>query len=158
MAYKVWADAMESSDMSGVSKFVTFKPNKNVLLRAARTTFVIYNDPVFTSLNAKIYSVGEDNLPKVLLYSSTDNRTKAQIHTLPNGVKSTYFTFEDVPLQANTYYNLVINGSGYLPTANSYVAWKIDFPDPIYRDPLFSYNFTNINRCPYSLELIAAEF
>ena len=158
MTYKVWAVDFTSDDMTGISKFVTFKPNENITVRALRTNFIVYNDPVFTSLNAKIYSVGPDNVPVELIYSSTDVRTKAEIHTLPNGDKSTYFTFNDVLIQANTYYNLVINGTGYIPTTNSYLAWRLAFPDPVYRDPLFTYGFSNINRCPYALEIIAGDF
>lgn len=158
MTYSAWGDDFSSADMTGVSKFVTFKPNKNIVVRYIRTAFVIYNDPVFTDLNAKIYSVGADNVPVELLHTSTDSRTKAEIHTLANGVKSTYFTFNDIPLQENTYYNLVINGTGYLPTTNSYIAWKLAFPDPVYRDPIYTYGFANINRCPFDIELVSGEF
>ena len=158
MSYKVWGNKLDAPDLLGTSKYVTFKPNKNLVLRAVRTSFIVYNDPVFTNLNAKIYTAGDNNAPGLLLYTSTDSRTKAEIHTRPNGDKSTYFTFADIPLQANTYYNVVVNGQGYIPTANSHLAWRLAFPDPVYRDPLFTYGFSNLNRCPYDLHIIAGEF
>lgn len=159
MTYRIWADDFSSADMTGVTKFVTFKPNKNIALRAVRAKFVVYSDPVFTDIHARIYSANaSDNTPGVLLYTSSDVRTKAEVHTLANGVKETYFTFADVPLQADTYYNVVINGTGYIPTANSYLAWCLAFPDPIYRDPLFTYNFNNITRCPFEINLVSGDF
>lgn len=152
----VWANPFTSSEMTNTDKFIKFKTNKNLVVKGVRTAFVVYNDPVFTSLNAKIYS--EDAGPGELLYTSIDSRTKAEIHTLANGVKETYFTFNDIPLQSDTEYNLVINGSGYAPTDNSYLAWKAAFPDPIYSDPGFQYIFTTLNRCPFEMYLIAGEY
>jgi hypothetical protein len=113
--------------------------NQDTILKAVRTWIVVFNDPTFTDLNCKIYSdeirsIGgtkTGHTPVKLLHTSTDSRTKAEIHTLDHGVKEVYFTFNEVPLQANTWYNLVINGTGYSPTSGSYLAWRHAYPDPV---------------------------
>lgn len=156
MAWTVYADDFELADFTSPNKATLFIPNKNIFLVGVRTTLVIYQDPVFTGISASIYSV-ENNAPSFEIAASTDARTKAEMHTEANGVKSTYFSFNSVALQKDTTYAFVIQGTGYLPTDNSYIAWKLAFPDPIYPDPGFSYGLENINRCPYDISLIAGE-
>lgn len=159
MGWRVWGDDFTTADMTGVTKAQAFVTNKNVVLRAVRTWFIVINDPVFTSINALIYSndvVASANTPRDLIATSTDNRTKAELHSLAHGVKETYFTFDDVPLQENTTYNLVINAAGYTATDSSYLAWRKAFPDPVYPSD-YTLAFETIGQSPYEIYLIAGE-
>lgn len=158
--WSVWADSWESGELANTSKFQSIKFNGNYIVKAFRTWIVVVDDPVFTSLSMKIYSnevVSSKNTVKKLLHTSTDVRTKAEIHTLENGVKEIYFTFNDIPVQENTFYNVVINGVGYLPTSGSYLAWMKAFPDPIYGN-----NYTpaleTINLAPYQIYAIGSTY
>lgn len=165
MAWTVWADDWETGELANTNKFQTVRVNTDITLRAVRTWVVIINDPVFTDLSMDIYSNEErsgDNTPVQLLHSSTspstglaDVRTKSEIHTLEHGVKEIYFEFNDVPLQGDTWYNFVMQGTGYVPTASSYLAWMKAFPDPVY-----SNNFTpaleTLPFAPYQMYLIGS--
>lgn len=160
MAWTVWGDDWESGQLSNTEKFQTMKFNKNTVLRAIRTWVIVINDPVFTDLNMKIYSneiVSGDNTPVKLLHTSTDSRTKAEVHTLEHGVKEIYFTFNDVPLQSETFYNFVINGTGYVPTGSSYLAWMKAFPDPVYSNN-FTPSLETLNIAPYQIYAIGSDF
>lgn len=152
----VWANNFTASDFSGTSKYQSFKPNSNIIVDRVRTWFVFINDPVFDSINAKIYSVNSSLEPLSLIATSTDVRNKSELISLEHGYKETYFSFDFVVLQGLSFYALVINGTGYAPTDSSYIAWRHDYPDPIYRDPGLSYASYNINRVPYRMYLRSA--
>jgi len=151
MGWKVWGDNWETGELDNTNKYQTLRVNNsNIILRWVRTWVIVINDPVFTDLNMKIYSnevVSGDNTPKKLLHTSlTPDLTKTQIIALENGVKEIYFKFNEVPLQKDTFYNFVVNGDGYVPTASSYLCWMKAFPDPVY-----SNNFTpTLERLPYA--------
>jgi hypothetical protein len=151
MGWKVWADDWASGELSNTDRFQTVRVNSNdVILRYVRTWVVIINDPVFTDLHMLLYSnevVSGDNTPKKLIARSlTPDLTKSNIHTLDHGVKEIWFKFDEIPLQKDTWYNFVINGTGYVPTASSYLCWMKAFPDPVY-----STNLTlSLERLPYA--------
>lgn len=160
MAWTVWADNFETGELSNTNKFQSIKFKGNYLLKAIRTWVLIYNDPVFTNLNMKIYSndvVLGKNTPKNLITTSVDVRTKAEVHTLANGVKEIYFTFNDFPVQSETIYNLVINGSGYVPTLNSYLGWVKSWPDPVYQDG-YTPTFETLLVAPYQVYAVGSEY
>ena len=160
MGWTVYACEYETGELSDTSLSTPVKPKKNTILRAARTKIVYYNNPSFTSLNMKIYS--SDNIagvetPVKLLHTSTDSRTKAEIVGDLYGIRSIYFTFDDVVLQKDTFYNFVLNGSGYSPVLNTnYLAWIKAWPDPAYQDG-FVPSRVNLFSAPFHLELIGSE-
>lgn len=160
MSWIVWGDDWETGELASTAKYQPIRFNGNYIIKAIRTWVIVVNDPVFTNLNMKLYSnevVSAINTPKKLLHTSTDVRAKSEIHTLGNAVKEIYFTFEDIPVQTGTYYNLVINGAGYVPTGSSYLAWMKAFPDPVYAS-----NYTpaieTIQQAPYQLYAIGSEY
>lgn len=160
MSGKVWGRVCLSGELSDQTMFQPVKPNKNMILRAIRTWLIFYNNPTVTSFSVDIYSDrpnGTQHEPGVLLHSSTNSQAKSSIITLDNGYKETYFTFDDVNLNANTWYNFVLSASGYSYQANSYVAWRLGFPDPVYSTNLVVAT-SKLARFPFAMYLIGAEF
>lgn len=161
MGWKVWGDPwLTTGAMQDASVFQTVQFNRDTILRAARTWLVVIGDPTFTSLSMKIYSnevVSSVNTPRKLLATSTDVRTKAEVHTLPHGVKEIYFNFDDVPLTGADKYNFVINAVGYVPDVDSYLAWRKAFPDPVYTGG-YTPAIETINRAPYEIYFIGGDF
>lgn len=160
MAWTVWAADWQAGELSDTTLYQPFRMNADTIVLAVRTWFVVYNDPTFTSLNAKIYS---DELrsgvhtPVKLLHTS-DSRTKAQLHSQEYGVRETWFEFDpSVPLQGDTWYNLVINGVGYAPTSNSYLAWRHAYPDPVLATDYVA-NPLNINAAPFDIYFIGGTY
>jgi len=134
MGTTVWARDWGSGELSNTTQFQPFKMNKNVQLKAIRTQILIYNNPTFTNINCKIYTDDYQNgvhSPGVLLATSTDSRTKADMTSEDYGAIETYFNFDKIALNEATWYNVVINGTGYSPTASSYLAWVKAYPDPV---------------------------
>lgn len=159
MAWTVWGKNFDTGELSNTNLFCTFRMNSDTILKAVRTWFIVYNDPVFTNLNCKIYSDevrSGSHTPVKLLHTSTDVRTKAELHTLPYGVKETYFTFDEIPLQGDTWYNLVINGTGYTPTSTSYLAWMHSYPDPVLTG--YTPALETINLSPFAIYFIGGEY
>jgi hypothetical protein len=156
---KVWADPWSAGALSDASMFQPITIADDMVLAAVRTSVVVIGNPVFTSLCMKLYSnetVGGLATPRKLLATSTDVRTKAEVHTLPHGVKEVYFTFGNLPLKGGDTYNLVVNGTGYAPVADSsLLAWRKAWPDPVYRGG-FTPTLINVNAAPYELYLIGA--
>lgn len=159
MGWQVWADSYDASSLSDKSLYQPFRPNQNILIKALRTWFVIYNDPIFTSLNARIYATdsGEDRTPTKLIATS-DSRTKAQIHTEDYGIRETWFEWSPVvELEADTWYAIVINGVGYNPTLSSYLSWMKAYPDPVLPTD-YTNNLITVHRAPYQIYFIGASY
>ena len=153
-AWQVYADSYNTDgELGEKTQKVTF--NKNVIIRYIRIWIVVYDDPPFTSLNMKIYS--DDNGSKgVLLHTSTNALTKANVVTLDNGVKEIYFTFNDIQLDGLNPYHFALDGSSSGFSASSHIAWKQSWPDPFYRTGL-SLTFEELSTSPYDIYFIGAE-
>ncbi len=160
MAWTVWAHDWESGELANTTLFQPFRMNTDTIVKAVRTWIVVYGDPTFTDLNAKIYSDevrSGDHTPVKLLHTS-DSRTKAQIHTDLYGVRETWFEFTNTAaLQGDTWYNLVINGTGYSPTSNSYLAWRHAYPDPVLSTDYVA-AVENINSAPFDIYFIGGDY
>lgn len=159
--WKVWAQPFDTGELANTSWRQAFRMNSDTIVRAVRTWFVVYNDPTFTSLNAKIYAtdaqVEDGTFPATELLHTSDSRTKSEIHTLPYGVKETYFDFSPTaPLQSDTWYALVINAVGYAPTTSSYLAWKHSYPDPVLTG--YTPARETINQSPFQIYFIGAPY
>lgn len=160
MGWKVWGDDWAAGELANTALFQPVQFGADVILRAVRTWIILIGDPVFTDLEMKIYSnevVDTLDTPRKLLHSSTDRRTKSEIHTLPHGVREIYFSFADVPLKGDDTYNVVINGAGYTPAVDSYLCWRKAFPDPVYATG-YTPAIETINRAPYALYFIGGSF
>jgi len=159
MAWSVYGNEFLAGELANTNMFCTVEPNKDLILRAMRTWLIFYNDPTFTNLTAKLYSNDTSsgiNACGELIANSTTTLTKAQILTLDNGVKEIYFEFDDVPLDSETKYNFVINGTGYSYSAGSHIAWRKGWPKPVYvwDEPVQ----INLYRAPPELYIIGADF
>ncbi len=162
MGWRVWGQPYASGELSNTSYYQPFRMNADTIVKTVRTWFIVYNDPVFTSLTAKIYATDdqiEDGTypPTKLLYTS-DSRTKAQIHNADYGARETWFEFSPtVPLEGNTWYALVINGVGYTPTSSSYLCWMHSYPDAVY-DSNYTATRYNVNKSPFQIYFEGAAY
>lgn len=138
MGWRVYADSYDTTgEITDASKYSPIIPSRNIILLAVRTWVVFVGDPVYTSLSMKIYSNDENDMPLKLLHTSTDVRLPTELdpNSDGNGCREVYFTFAKVPLKAGDRYNFVLNASGYnSPSAESHIAWRKGFPDPVYPD------------------------
>lgn len=160
MGWSVWGRSFESGDLANTNLYQPFRMNTDTIVKAVRTWIIVYGNPTFTDLNAKIYSSESRSGTEtpVLLLHTSDSRTKAQIHTENYAIRETWFEFTNTAaLQGDTWYNLVINGTGYSPTTNSYLAWRHGYPDPV-----ISTNYTaaveTINQAPYDIYFIGGTY
>jgi len=124
------------SDLTDTTIYQPMRFSTPVVLKACRIWLVIMGDPTFTSLNMKIYGNDEDAadpIPSVLLETSTNTQSKADLISLDHGVRETYFEFQNPALVKNTWYHFVLNATGYSGASDSsHIAWRIQWPDPIY--------------------------
>lgn len=160
MAWQVYGHNWESGELANTALYQPYRMNKNILVKAIRTWIVVYGDPTFTDLCCKIYSDELRNsihTPVTLLHTS-DSRTKAEIITENYGVRETWFEFTNpISLQALTWYNVVINGTGYSPTTNSYLAWRHAFPDPVLTTDYVA-SAVNIPFAPFDIYFIGGDY
>lgn len=161
MPSKVWGVPYESGQLENTDIYQPVKFNSNIILRAVRIWVIVYDDPDFTDLTMKIYSdtptTDLDHVPGKLLHTAENTITKAEMITLDNGFKEIYFRFDDVNLNGSTWYNFVLNGTGYAPTGDKHIAWRQAFPDPVYSTGL-TIDIANLFRFPFSFYAIGAEF
>jgi hypothetical protein len=160
MTLRLWVRPWDSGQLSNADIFQPFYPRKNMMLKAVRTWIFAKSDPTYTSLNMKLYSNDDssgDDVPKAVIATSTNVVTKAQIQpTQPHAISEVYFEFDDIPLQSDTKYNLVINGTGYSPTSSSFLGWRKAYPDPIYRTG-YTPTKENLGIAPYEISIVGAE-
>lgn len=159
MAWKVFADHFETSDLTSAARFQSVTFGNDLILRAIRTWVVVYNNPSFTHLNMKIYSnevISTVNTPKKLIATSTNVQTKAQIHTLENGVKEIWFEFDYPVYNGSDIYNIVINGTGYTYAEGSHLAWVKGYPNPVYSGG-YTPALETLPYAPYELYFIGAD-
>ena len=154
MGQTVWAHNWEAGELSNTTMFQRFRMNENAVIKGVRTWFVVFNDPTFTNLNCKIYS-DDNSSPGVLLHTSSGSRTKEELHTQDYAIRETYFNFGEHALHENTWYNFVINGTGYSPTASSYLAWVHSYPKPML--PGYTAAVETINSAPFAIYPIWVE-
>ena len=158
MGWLVYGENLETSDLTTTAKFQPVKFGKDSILIGIRTWLIIYNDPVFTNLNMKIYSNDASsgaNSPKKLLATSTNVQTKTAIHTLENGVKEIWFDFDKPVFNGKDIFNLVLNGTGYIGTSDSHIAWLKAFPNPVYSSG-YTPSMLTIPYAPYEAYFIGA--
>ena len=153
MGYRVWGDVFESGDLTGTTRSQIIEPQADLWLGAVRTQMVFYNNPTFTDLTCKIYS-DEANSPATLLYSSTTTLTKAQIITEANGAREMGFSFNGEPMTSGVKYHVVINGTGYSPASDSFIAWSKSFPEPVNDVTGASLEMTKVGVWPYACYLV----
>lgn len=124
--------ADNSVSAPGVSQKV--KLAANLLVKSFRVGVSHYNNPIYTTIDLKIYGNRNGFLGK-LLHTSTNTITKeiiavTEIHTL----KETFFEFSSAPaLRAGEEYfiALFINGA-YVGDSAKHLAWNNTWPDPIF--------------------------
>lgn len=158
MTWKVWGTIYNTSDASNTNISQKVKFTSNQLIVAARTWVVVYNNPTFTSISLKIYS-DRAGTPGKLLHTCDTARVKTDLVTLANALIEPYFEFnapDGIPVKANDSYHFVLNMSGYTGDQTSHLAWKKDFPDPVYRDNL-NYEFEDLLVAPHAITFISAE-
>jgi hypothetical protein len=147
--YDVYGDSFTTSDFTNGSKSVSFKLESNSIIKYIRTRIILYNDPIFTNITAKI-SYDNNGSIGSLYKNSITTWAKSQILTLDNGCNELYFEFEDIVLDKNNKYHFQILGTGANFSDSSHIAWKTSYPFPVYVEgwtpafrklPQFPYDF-----------------
>lgn len=159
MGLTAWGDTWSTAAMADTSMFQTISFDENTVLQAVRTWIIGIGNPTFTSLTMKIYSnevVAGANTPRVLLWTSTNAPTKAEIFSKQNGCREIYFEFGLPALRAGEKYNLVINATGYTYAELSHLAWRKAWPDPV--NKAFTPTIENLALAPYALYAIGGDF
>ncbi len=147
MALKVWGEPYLTADASGTDIHSPLKFTRNVIIRAIRFRVIFNNNPALTSVGGRIFSDNGSTAPNVLIASSTDTRTKAELTTLGNGVVESFVTFNDLHWRKDTLCHFLLTLNGYTGTASSHMALERSYPDPVVKFTGFS--FKDLVRSPF---------
>lgn len=154
----MFADRYVTADFSGApTKWQVFTPPEDIAVKAIRSWFVFYNDPVFTDIEMRIYSY--KSTVRQLLYSSDVNRAKADILTTNDYAhKDIFTTFSQTPfLKGGDSYALVPWINGYTGDESSHVAWTKNFSELVYEHSVTLDGVTDLYAAPYYFTLIGAK-
>lgn len=154
MSWTVYGDQFSTAAMTDTSQPLRFKSTENVALKAIRTWLIFYNSSAFSDLTIKLYA-DRGSSPAGLIASSITLKQPADLFTLSYAAVETWFEFSDVTLRKDTYYNLVVNCSGYTFSTSSLIAWMKAFPDPIYEDR--TPTFEELQIAPYLFSVVSDE-
>jgi hypothetical protein len=158
--WQVFGGILETAMIDGTSKAeaMRIRPNSDIVLRAMRTWFCAYNDPVFTELRLRLYEDQGGNAGK-LIATSTNAFTPAEIIVDPTNVaalKGVYFEFPDIALKGTNWYHVLPYATGYTGNDASHLAWVKGWPDNEYRTGL-SLTYESSMTNPYRLAVIGAD-
>ncbi len=161
MGWRVWGRSFYTSDFSGApvvhQPFIPRNDGIDFVLKAMRTWFIVYNNPTYTSIEMRIYS-NNGGAPGKLIATSSNVQLKADLCTLDNGAKETWFHWSNpVALDKDETYHFVPWINGYTGDGNSHLSWKRDFPDPVNLTNLEAVNIEKLNRWPFSVMLIGGD-
>lgn len=149
--WKVFGDPFLSADMTGKTMSIRFKPNKNIVFKAFKT-WIIIKDPVgdlaFSNLCAKIYSDRSGSAGGLIATSQNTFDKADLLLTEDQGVLEPWFEFDELSLNSDTWYHVVLNCSGYTYATAKHIAWRKAWPDPIYRTNL-PVTFEGLTASPY---------
>jgi len=155
MSWRVFGETLNTADLTSPNKYQAVIPNDDIILIAARTWIIFYNNPTVTNLGMKIYS--NDNGAPGKLLATSNVLTKAEIITLANGCREVPFTFNNFNMRATDTYHFSLFGAGYTdgwPSAG--LSWRKGWPDPVYTTNVVT-TYTSVGVSPYALYLVGAE-
>lgn len=156
MATQVWGKVLTTADMTSPNVYQPVKFRRELVLKAICTTFIVYNNPSFTSIGMKIYS-NNGGVPGKLLYTSSNSILKAALHTQANGVKEACFEFTGLPsFDADDTYHFVPFGTGYTGDDTAHLAWMHGFPDGVYKTGV-AQTFENLLVRPFMFVIVGAD-
>lgn len=154
--WKVYGNILETAEINGTDKSqaMKIKMNSNSIVKAIRTWFVFYNDPVFTELRLRIYE-DQGGVAGKLIATSSNFFAPADVQTDAYAHKGLYFELPDIALKATQFYHVLPYAVGYTGNDSTHIAWSKAFPDPEYRDGL-SLTFESMHVSPYRLAIVGA--
>lgn len=128
---------------------------KDTALRAVRTWIVLFNNPVFTELQMRVYS-SLNNAPDQLLYTFDTKWTLSQLSSEPYAVQEVYFECEKaLPLIGGETYHFVIYPTSYTGTETSHIGWVRTLDDPPYSG--YTPKMNSLNLSPFRITYIGAK-
>jgi hypothetical protein len=150
-----FADSLATADLGASStRSQKVRVEESKLILAVRT-WLVFNDPTFTNLRMCIYS-DSAGVPGSKL-SSSASRTKASIMSAAYAAKELAFKFNEpagVALAGSTWYHLLLEADGYTADDNHHIAWRKDWPVPVYQG--FAPTAENLAVAPYAVTLLGA--
>lgn len=155
MGSQVWGKVLTTADMTSPNVFQPVIPNRDMVLKAIRTTFIVYNNPTFTAVGMKIWS-NNGGVPGKLLHTATNTILKADLHTLANGIKEVYFEFNLPALDEANTYHFAPYATGYTGNDTAHLAWMHGFPDGVYKTNV-PQTFENLLVRPFHMVLVGAD-
>ena len=123
------------------------------VLLAVRSWFVFFGSPSFNELKMRIHK----STANVLVAESINSYVLDEIKTEDYAVKEIHFEFDKISFSKNCEYRFSLYSTGYVATANNHIAWRVDYPNPVY--PVdFSEQIVRIGRYPLTLCPVVARF
>lgn len=149
---KYFGKIISSSDVAGTYPTIV-QPvdfDKPYLIKAVRTWIVLYNSPVFTALQFKMFSSAQ------LLHTFDTNWAFAQLSPDANAAREIYFDLaKPISVAAGRYY-FAPWLTGYAGNDSSHVAWVKGFPDPVNSTGVGPINLATIGSLPYKIGFIGS--
>jgi hypothetical protein len=133
MAWRMIGTPLDTADLpTGVSQRFRH-PEKSMILRGVQVGMILYNDPDFSDIEARIYTDNNGVAGKLLAISQNTWAKPVVLTTHDHGVKFAGFSFDYLSLRGGTYYHLVLHPNDYTGDSSSHIGWRISYPDPQYR-------------------------
>lgn len=139
MSKDFYARQYSSDDLSGTDARAILSFDVSKIIAAVVAQLHIVNDPSFSGLKMKIYTMSKGQVGR-LVATSTNSWTLATLKAAyvdsakNNARKQVYFEFNEIMLSASQDYAFVLQADSYTATGSSYIAWGLNYPDNISTD------------------------
>jgi hypothetical protein len=163
MSWKVFAERLETADMNyGMgdppAHYQSVVFTNDIHLKAVRTWVIMFNSPVFDSLQMKIFQDDGAGSPSDgVVYATMDKvYTLADITTEDYCAKEIYFDNTNaIPLVGGCTYHFMLYAENYTGNSTSHVGWMKyvnDFPHTGYTP-----NMKLLGVAPYKIAFIGSK-
>lgn len=156
MSWRVFGNRFLTADFGGAPvHYQCFSPTEDMFLKAVQSWFIFYNNPTWTTLGMKIYSV-KNSIPYQALYTADTNTASADwLQTYHNAVRAGYFAFSSPPpLKGGDIYALVPTFASYTGDQTAHIGWRKAFPKKIYDHYVALNGADDVNNYPFDFTLI----
>lgn len=158
MSWDFYANRFETSDFAGAPLiYQPFTLPRDTRVKALRTWFVFYNNPVFDSLTMRIYG-SNNGVIGDLLTTFDKVWTLSEITTFDYASLEIWFDFtNEFWLSGGVEYFLAPDFDSPSFSSSSHVSWVKGFPDPNTTTFGEDVLLTNLNNLPYYIAFISDE-
>jgi hypothetical protein len=154
VSWSIYAERLESADLSG-SKFQKFfSSTENYFIAGVRSWFVVFGNPQLERLRLYVYELNVDGTLGAEIARSQTSFDLADLKTDTYAAKELYADFSPKCfLNKNDSYAVVPKAEVYVADASNHIAWVRAWADPVTN---YTPTYVDLAVAPFKVQFVGA--